>query len=306
MKLSVGTLFGALKITKAGVLYTLLTIFMGVSAINTGNNLLFVMVSLLLSFMWLSGVFARLNLARLEARLSYPSEIYAGKRSFLLLHLRKGISLLPGFLLRIELIYLDPYGERLSLKGKIAFLKGERELYLPFEPKKRGLYKVEELKISSLFPMGLFERRKWLDLKEEWVVFPEPKRCIYAQMRKDRPFGAEERMKAQLGQSVFERLEEYSPGTPRKLISWKSFAKWEELKKKVFIEGESPPLLLEIEKLPGENLEERLSCATYLVLEAFKKGTSIAVKLGNTLLHSSGNYNSKIKILRELALYGKD
>jgi len=59
----------SLKLTKAGFFYTIITIFIGISAVNTGNNLLYVAVSFLLSFMWLSGIFARLNLKGIKVSL---------------------------------------------------------------------------------------------------------------------------------------------------------------------------------------------------------------------------------------------
>jgi len=54
-----------------------LTIFLGVSAINTGNNLIYLIVAALLSFMGISGFFGKNNLSSVEVDIEFPQEIYA-------------------------------------------------------------------------------------------------------------------------------------------------------------------------------------------------------------------------------------
>lgn len=46
-------------VPKAGFFYILLTIFLGVAAVNTANNLIYLVVSALLGFMGISGFFRR-------------------------------------------------------------------------------------------------------------------------------------------------------------------------------------------------------------------------------------------------------
>ncbi|NIQ94316.1 MAG: hypothetical protein GWN87_08975, partial [Desulfuromonadales bacterium] len=56
----------------------MLTLLLGFAAVNTGNNLLYLMVSALLGFMAVSGLIGRYNLARLRVEFAAPPEIYAG------------------------------------------------------------------------------------------------------------------------------------------------------------------------------------------------------------------------------------
>ena len=76
------------KITAAGYVYVLITIILGVGAVNTGNNLLYLMSSLLLALMVLSGMSSLGNLFSLSVSRSASSEAcyggypgYSGERT---------------------------------------------------------------------------------------------------------------------------------------------------------------------------------------------------------------------------------
>src|SRR3972149_4703492 len=93
---------GVIKITKAGWFYVLLTIFLGVSGINTGNNLIYLIVAAFLSFMAVSGVFGKRNLSKIDVRIELPEEIYAGTSPPVKVILRNTRRFLPAFLMRVH------------------------------------------------------------------------------------------------------------------------------------------------------------------------------------------------------------
>ncbi len=55
-----------------------MTLLLGFAAVNTGNNLLYLLVSALLGFMAVSGILGRWNLARLSLRCLPPDELFDG------------------------------------------------------------------------------------------------------------------------------------------------------------------------------------------------------------------------------------
>lgn len=289
----------SLKITKVGILYTLITIFLGISAVNTGNNLLYVAVSFLLSFMWLSGVFARQNLKGIKIFLSPPTECYARKKTILKVILEKR-GLFPSLMLTLRVGLLNSKKE-LYLLGKIPFLKGKKELFLEFLPEGRGEAQVFEIEISSTFPAFFF--RRFFKIRDEvkFLVFPEPKACRgpdeLSKKKGEDTSGRKE------GSSEFEGLSDFQAGTPKKLISWRAYAKWEELKKKVFSEEESPALIIDLTRLKGESLEEKLSCATYLILRASEEGKAFGIKIKDRFVPPGKGNTHRLKILSLLAKY---
>ncbi len=293
----------SLKITKAGFIYTGLTIFLGVSAVNTGNNFLYFLLSILLSFMWLSGLFARLNLASLKIEIYPPSEAYAGRRSIFKIKCRKSLGW--GFLYRIKISF-ERKEDLEEIFIKIPYFYKEIEASFAFTPRKRGLYVIKEIELSSPFPMALFERKKNIQVGQRFVVFPEPKNChLFEREKRERKEGQSGGLV--LGSEEFYSISDYLAGIPKKLIYWKAWAKWEELKRKVYLEGQSPLLLIDLDKLPIVGLEDKISCATFLILKAILKGEAVGLKLGNVSYPPQRGEAHKLKLLTALSLYeGKE
>jgi uncharacterized protein (DUF58 family) len=293
-----------LRVTKAGFLYALVTIFIGVAAANTGNNLLFVMLSLLLSFMWLSGVFARYNLKGLTFEVEPSNNVFAEKEAFATIRV-KNEKRLPAFILKVKLKLKSSANDEETF---IIFpqVKDVAEKVFPIFPKERGIATLEIVQVSSLFPLALFVR--YLEVKKEtkFVVYPKPMPIL---LHFDSAFGRKrvgERPKDGLGTGEFLGLREYIAFAPRKLIHWKSLAKRGELKLKKLAEEAENPLMVEVEKLPGRTLEEKLSQATFLVLKFESLSLPYGLNLfGKKIPPSLGPLHKK-RILTELALYGKE
>jgi uncharacterized protein (DUF58 family) len=293
-----------LRVTKAGFLYSLVTIFIGVAAANTGNNLLFVMLSLLLSFMWLSGVFARYNLKGLTFEVEPSNNVFAEREAFAIIRV-KNEKRLPAFILKVKL--------RLKSSGNdeetfIIFpqVKDFAEKVVPIFPKERGFATFEIVEISSLFPLSLFVR--YLEVKKEakFVVYPKPLPILLPFDSASGRKRVGERPKDGLGSGEFLGLREYIAFAPRKLIHWKSLAKRDELMLKKLAEEAENPLMVEVEKLPGRTLEEKLSQATFLVLKFESLSLPYGLNLfGKKIPPSLGPFHQK-RILTELALYGKE
>lgn len=290
-----------LKLTKAGFIYTALTIFIGVSAVNTGNNFLYLLTSILLSFMWLSGLFARFNLRGVRVEIFSPKEAYAGKKTFLKMKLEKSKGW--GFLYRNKVL-IEYKGKLEEVFFRVPYLAREREIPFVFIPQRRGEYRVKEVVLSSLFPLGLFERRKKFPLNQSFVVFPEPKKCHLFEVAKRRRkvLGQEGKL---MGREEFDSISDYISGISKKLIYWKALAKWDELKRKVFLEGESLSVIIDLSKMPFPGLEEKLSCATYLILKAQKEGQAVGLKLEKRYFPPGYGESHKIKLLTALSLYGE-
>jgi len=67
------------RIKRSGILFIGVTIFLGVAAANTGNNLLYIVVSAMLSLMLVSGISSLLNIKDISIGLVPPPEVYANR-----------------------------------------------------------------------------------------------------------------------------------------------------------------------------------------------------------------------------------
>src|SRR5919108_4720123 len=63
--------------TKEGVTFLALTIFVGVAALNTGNNLLYLVFGMMLSFIAASGIISMINLSWIKVEPHLPEDVFA-------------------------------------------------------------------------------------------------------------------------------------------------------------------------------------------------------------------------------------
>jgi len=67
------------EVTRAGMIYVLTTLVIAVAALNTGNNLLYLIVSAMLAAILISGVCSSLVLSDLEVEVTLPKHVFAGE-----------------------------------------------------------------------------------------------------------------------------------------------------------------------------------------------------------------------------------
>ncbi|MGA7572485.1 MAG: DUF58 domain-containing protein, partial [Terriglobales bacterium] len=88
-------------VTRAGMIYILISVVIGIAAINTGNNLLYVVVAALLSAILVSGIASALVLRSLTLDLHLPEHVFAGRPMLARLLLQNASSWLPSFSVRV-------------------------------------------------------------------------------------------------------------------------------------------------------------------------------------------------------------
>ncbi len=91
-----------LRLTRAGSLFIAFTLIAGVVAVNSGNNLLFILVAALLSLLTLSGILAYINIHGLDISLRVPGEVFAGHPATVILDLKNRKKRFSSFLLACE------------------------------------------------------------------------------------------------------------------------------------------------------------------------------------------------------------
>jgi uncharacterized protein (DUF58 family) len=89
------------EVTKAGVIYVLVTLVIGIAALNTGNNLLYIVVAAMLAAILVSGVVSALVLRSLELEVRLPEHMFAGRPVVGRIVLRNPRRFLPSFSIRV-------------------------------------------------------------------------------------------------------------------------------------------------------------------------------------------------------------
>ena len=90
------------SLTRQGKGYVFVTFGVGVAAINTGNNLLYLILGLLLSLLLVSGTLSDLALFQLRAKRRLPARLYVGRAHDVEVTLENAKRVLPSFSLEVR------------------------------------------------------------------------------------------------------------------------------------------------------------------------------------------------------------
>lgn len=272
---------------------------LGFAAVNTGNNLLYLLVSALLGFMSVSGVLGKWNLDKVEVRYSPPDEIYDGLPTLMGIELVNQRRWLPLFLMEIAVAertiffpLVDPRKARQKSLEITLFGRGRRQL--------------PAVTVRSRFPVNFFVRSKGLIIDQLVTVFPAPQACT--DLRQADPGGGQgTQQNWQKGyEGDINRISDYQGGEPLKSIHWKLSARHDRLKVKELSSVTRKPVVLDLAELPGSGLEQRLRHASYLVTRWLRDGWPVGLKAGSQEFAPGVGQRQKLLLLQALAHYGQD
>jgi uncharacterized protein (DUF58 family) len=88
-------------VTKAGIVYALVTLVIGIAALNTGNNLLYIVVAAMLAAIIVSGYASAWVLRDLELDIHLPEHVFAGRPVLGRIVLRNPRRVFPSFSIRV-------------------------------------------------------------------------------------------------------------------------------------------------------------------------------------------------------------
>ena len=153
-----------LTFTRLGRWYVALTIGIGLAAINTGNNLLFLVLGLLLSSIVVSGLLSETSLrgVRVTRRLPASASVGAPALVGLVARNRKARSPSVGLELREK-------GGDVAGHGLVLLLGAGQteEVSYRFTAERRGLHRFEQLEVATRAPFGLFDDKEPRQLARE-------------------------------------------------------------------------------------------------------------------------------------------
>lgn len=286
----------SLTFTPLGTRFVLVTLAVGLAAINTGNNLLYLVLALLLSLITLSGVLSEQCLRRLEVSRRTPSTIFAGASTPIAVVVTNHNRLFPSFLLHVQEASSDAVrpsapighaaGQSAAGEPSIFVLPpgDSRSVTYRTRFERRGRYQLRGVEVSTRFPFGLFTKRLLIPIAEEVLVLP-------ALLSGDQAVGlvnpvgqALERARRGQGSGFFV-LRDYQDSDDARMIHWKSSARQAKLLVREADEEEHREVTLALDlRWPSESATERgaalydarceraVSLAATLAVEWSRKG----------------------------------
>jgi hypothetical protein len=164
-----------LRPTRAGWSFFALTFGVGFAALNTGNNLLYLVLALMLAFLVLSGVLSESALRGVALRRRVPRELFAERDGWVSVEIANRQRRVVAYALVVEdRLVADDGGERAA--GRCFALRiapGESvQRSYRLRPERRGELAFAGFVVSTRFPFGLFSKSRAIEAPERALVYP--------------------------------------------------------------------------------------------------------------------------------------
>lgn len=249
--------------------------------------------------MAVSGLLGWLNIRGLKLEVAVPDEIYRGLTTLVSLRLVNGKRFFPSFLLQVRI-----FGKTVAVN--LINRGGAESASLLHVFAERGVQTVPFGEICSPFPINFFVRCRRAAVEERFLVFPAPHPCGSGGILDTALKSGELPTPFKGYEGDIARIADYTGSEPLKLIHWRLSAKHEAFKVKELTATAQEPVILDLDFLPGRNLEENLSCAAFLVNRLIRGNRPVGLKLRERVIPPALSREHRLRLLAELAAYGKD
>jgi uncharacterized protein (DUF58 family) len=280
------------KITRAGWIYILGTLLVALAALNTGNNLLFLILACLISVILMSGILSSVCLTGVELHLEMPEHIFAGQPERATVELKNEKLTVPSFSLTVEAVTpkkSDAATAMLQSKVYFPYLPRQEALHqrVPVTFPQRGVYRQDTFRVVTRFPFGFLQKARRLELKKEVLVYPNVETVadfaeIFAGID-----GALESMAKGRGQDLY-ALREYLPNDSARHVHWKASARLGNLMVREFTHEEDFRVLLVLDphlpagseipaspEIRNSRFERAVTLCAGLAWHFFERGTQL-------------------------------
>jgi uncharacterized protein (DUF58 family) len=208
----------AIHPTREGWWCLLAAVGLGLTAVNSGNNLLYLLESMLLGLVIVSGVLSEYSMRRLRLSPVLPEEIYAGRPAVVGARILNTKRRVPA-----RSIALETVGTERTISVPRLAPGAERLVTWEHAFTARGRQRLPGVRVTTRFPFGLFVKAGPVELDTEVLVFP-----AVVPVTGERPGlatgdGAAAPRRGR-GSDLY-NLREYRDGDDPRLIHWRVSAK---------------------------------------------------------------------------------
>jgi uncharacterized protein (DUF58 family) len=181
-------------------------------------------------------------------------------------------------------------------------------------PTRRGLCRIDALRLASKFPFGLFKRLQTLQLPDHVLVWPalwQPRANWLARSRWTSQPRNIRNGAVQRGTDEFFGIREYRPGDNVRWIHWRRSASLDRVVIREMVDADPGRVTLALETVgptgpaDPDTLDALVSAAASLACDALERGWHVGVILnGHTpvVLPPAGGYATRSRLLYELAI----
>lgn len=259
-----------MKTTREGKRFFLAALLIAVAAVNTGNNLIYLILALMLSFLLLSLLILRWNLSGLSLAITIQQPVFAGEQSSVTFSLSNEKKYIQTYSVNVNSRDIGTAAYFPAVPPKTTLSQDERPVFA-----RRGLYRYGSFRLSSSFPYILFTGSRLLPLSGEILVYPQLRDVdnIIAGVAGTDEGEAIRTLAA--GEELY-AMREFRYGDDWRKIHWKASAKTSSLLVKEYAEHELRKVSILIDNIKpfsAGNFEKAVSLAAslsrYFLLNGF-------------------------------------
>jgi uncharacterized protein (DUF58 family) len=293
------------RITSEGLQFLIFTMAIGIAAINTGNNLFYLLLAMMLSLILISGIAAEYCLRRLEVRRHLPDLLFINTPITAVLVVKNRKSRVPSFSLTLgDLSDDQPVSPSLELHSLPP--GASRLLSYQLTPTARGRLFLNGIRISTEFPFGLFTKRMFYSMEDIVAVCPELHPINERLFRGLCAAGYEQSVHRRGHGSELYNLRLYQAGDDSRSIHWPTTARTSQLTIRETEAEEQRRAIIHVPtSVPASHdtlFERAVSLAASLVQHLTHHGYSIQLRVGPDRSVFGQGETHRLELLRMLAL----
>ncbi len=304
------------RLTREGWIYIGGIVLVALAAINTGNNLLFLILACLIASILMSGVLSSLTLAGVELDLRLPEHIFAGQTVRGTVELKNEKQTLPSFSLRVEGAKKKTHAAAVLLATPVYFPYLPRaesvKQSIPLRFARRGLYRQEAFRIVTRFPFGFLQKARRLDLATEPLVYPSVEATPEFLEVLPGIQGAMESLAKGRGPDLY-ALRDYLPTDSARHVHWKASARFGSLMVREFAREDDTRVLLVLDPqseaarpnstlAEKEQFEHAVELCAAIAWNFHERAALIEFRSASAIVPLAAAAENIFQILRHLAL----
>src|SRR3954451_24209978 len=160
-----------LKFTREGKFFVGITLGVGFAAINTGNNLLYLLLGMLLALIVVSGIMSELSLRDLTVVRRLPARAQVGRAHLVEIEVFNHKKRIPSYAIEVEDLRQGQPADKRCFFLKISPSSAQVAAYRR-TPARRGRDRHVGFRIATRFPFGLFEKSRETAAEGEIIIYP--------------------------------------------------------------------------------------------------------------------------------------